>query len=1152
MLTGSAYSLVYALGAPVLGRGLPGENHRSARTALLLAGSDQLLGEAGAACLGNDEQVVHYADPRRVVRGPAPVDRREADCGGVPVAGEQLHPLASGIAAEGLEQRDQCPVARGGVVEVAVAAGEHEQIVEVVAPDQVDGRVLRGHRSSVPRHREHVVQAVLQVNPHPAPRERRIVRAVSIGDRPEVRAGVAVRARRTSGRMVSPAGQVGAEGLLEREAELERIDVLLGTASDGLGSVVVVEGPAGIGKSEVLAAVRGRAERSGFGVFGARGSEFEADMAFGIARQLFEPMLRGASPAHRRRLVGGVARMGARALGVEAGEPPADRFAAIHGLYWLCANRAELGPLVVLVDDAQWVDDPSLAWLGYLGRRAPDLALLLVLGLRSGDPGASRGELERLLAADGVNRITPGPLSPAAVGAIVRAELDDGADEQFCAACGELTRGNPLFLRELLAAALSEGLPARSASVSALHLIAPSAVGPSVLARLGRMGAQGIALARALAVLGPGAEVDVVAELAQLDPVVAELTADRLSAAQIVAPARPLEFFHPLIGAAVREDLAPGARRVAHRRAATLVDRQGSRARVAAHLLACGPAGDGWVVQRLRDAAGEALDRGAPEVAAGYLRRALAEPPAPADRAALLLALGTAEWRAGQPDATLHLEQALDCAGEDPGTWLSAGWLLALAYIVTDRAERAVAVFERSLAAVGEGDQGLALTLEGSIALVGLGHEGTAPAALRRAEELLGGLGEVADPPLHLLVALANYTARTNRAAEALQLTDRALACKAYPPPRELSIALMYLLTMVEQYDALQRLCGDLLVAARRQGAMQEMIVVSTLRSWASAECGDLADAEADARWALERAGESGRLQALSPMLRVLVERDALDEAERLLEQHPGPRGMRSGEVARFLGARGRLRAAQGRLEEALEDLLECGERNQRLGFVMLGGGPWRVEAALVHAALGNTSEAHRLAGEQLELARAFGLPRTLGVSLRAAGLVQGGTAGLELLAEAVQILERSPSPLELARALTDYGAALRRSGRRGGARTQLERGLDLAHHLGAQRIANQARGELIAAGAKPRRDAITGRDALTAGELRVARLAAEGMTNREVAQALFITTMTTKGHLSRIYRKLGITRRDQLSRALAGRLGETGETPSATASSIS
>ena len=319
---------------------------------------------------------------------------------------------------------------------------------------------------------------------------------------------------------------------------------------------------------------------------------------------------------------------------------------------------------------------------------------------------------------------------------------------------------------------------------------------------------------------------------------VAELTADRLTAAQILASVRPLEFFHPLIGAAVREEIAPGARRVAHRRAAGLVDDgdEGSQARVAAHLLASGPAGDGWVVQRLRDAAREALDRGAPEVAAGYVRRALSEPPSADDRAALLFSLGTAEWRAGQPDAIAHLEQALAAAGDDPRTLIAASSALTLAYAESDRAERAVEVAEQALAAVGDRNATLALTerlgaiepeplrdarlalmVEAAIALVGRMNEHTAPAALRRAEDLLGRLNVLTGPPVYLLVMLAYYAARTNRAAEARELAERALACKPYPPPLDVCIVLIVTRTLVESYDELDRLSDDVLAAARRR-----------------------------------------------------------------------------------------------------------------------------------------------------------------------------------------------------------------------------------------------------------------------------------------------------------------------------------------------
>ncbi|MGZ6661928.1 MAG: AAA family ATPase [Solirubrobacteraceae bacterium] len=960
-------------------------------------------------------------------------------------------------------------------------------------------------------------------------------------------------------------------GLVEREADLARVDVLLDRVPAGAGVVAVVEGPAGIGKTELMDALGARARERGFGVLSARGSEFEQEIAFGIARQLFVPMLRAASPGERRRLVDGVAQVGVRALGIEAGEPPADRFAAVHGLYWLCANRAERGPLVVVIDDVQCVDDPSLAWLGYLARRAADLGLLLVGSLRSGDPGAERAELARLVAGRDVERIALRPLSPTAVGAIVRAELDANAEEPFCAACAELTGGNPLFLRELLVAAREQALSANPENVDALRRIAPAAVGVSVLARLQRLGGGAVALARALAVLGPGTEVVLAARLADLDPVVAELTADRLAAAEILAPARPLEFVHPLIAAAVREDIAPGALRVAHCRAARLIDREGegSLGRVAAHLLECGPGGDRWAVEHLRDAALEALARGAPEIAARHARRALAEPPAQDMDAGVLLVLGTAELRAGQPDATAHLEQTLEAAGSDLGTMLAVCTLLPVAYTECDRADRAVAVLERALAAVGDrraaaavserlaaieplpavDAAGLALGFESVAAMVGMLDERTALAALRRAEAVHARLNTIVDPTVYVFVTLAYQAAQENRADEAQALAERALAFDPYPPP--ICRNLIITLAQIECYDALQRLCEDLLAAARQRGAVHEIAATLGLRALASIDRGALADAEADARWSLERAEGIFRTTAVSGMIRVLIERDALEAAEDMAGQVVDPRQSRAVGVTRFLIARGQLRVAQGRLREALEDFLDCGQRCARLGAERQSATPWRSEAALVHAALGDAGEARRLADEQLELARAFGRPRALGISLRARALIEHGKTSLELLREAVDTLERSQSPLELARARADYGAALRRAGHRIEARAELERALDGAHHCGARRIAARARAELIAAGAKPRRDAITGRDALTAGELRVARLAAQGLTNRDIAQALFITTKTAKAHLNRVYRKLDITRRGQLADALAGQLSDIAQT-SAVAEAIS
>jgi DNA-binding CsgD family transcriptional regulator len=167
--------------------------------------------------------------------------------------------------------------------------------------------------------------------------------------------------------------------------------------------------------------------------------------------------------------------------------------------------------------------------------------------------------------------------------------------------------------------------------------------------------------------------------------------------------------------------------------------------------------------------------------------------------------------------------------------------------------------------------------------------------------------------------------------------------------------------------------------------------------------------------------------------------------------------------------------------------------------------------------------------------ARAWGAPRAIGIELRSAGLAEGGETGLALLRDAVSVLEGSGATLELARALVELGAALRRGGERAAARDPLARGLELAVGCGAEPLAEQARVELAAAGARPRGVTRTGADALTPSERRIAELAAQGMTNSEIAQALFVTVKTVETHLRGAYRKLSISGRAGLPVALQG-----------------
>lgn len=194
----------------------------------------------------------------------------------------------------------------------------------------------------------------------------------------------------------------------------------------------------------------------------------------------------------------------------------------------------------------------------------------------------------------------------------------------------------------------------------------------------------------------------------------------------------------------------------------------------------------------------------------------------------------------------------------------------------------------------------------------------------------------------------------------------------------------------------------------------------------------------------------------------------------------------------------------------------------------------WRSSAALASLSVGDRARARDLAGRELELARRFGAPRAIGIALRSLGLSASGAEQLRLLGDSVSVLERSRARLEHARALADLGGALRRAGERAAAREPLRQALEFATLCGAEPLADRARTELLATGSRPRKQLRTGADALTPTERQAATLAAEGLSNPQIAQALFISRKTVEKRLSDAYRKLDIRSRDQLARALA------------------
>jgi DNA-binding CsgD family transcriptional regulator len=294
----------------------------------------------------------------------------------------------------------------------------------------------------------------------------------------------------------------------------------------------------------------------------------------------------------------------------------------------------------------------------------------------------------------------------------------------------------------------------------------------------------------------------------------------------------------------------------------------------------------------------------------------------------------------------------------------------------------------------------------------------------------------------------------------------------------------------------------------------------------------------ADAQTALDslpRGDEPAAPLARALLARILLERGEPIAARDVLTLFGGDEHW-SGRVAyaAVLEARGWLALAEGKGDEALAAFLECGRRQTAARAPNPAVRAWRSGAALAAAMVDDLERASRLADEEIDLARDFGAPAALGGAQRTAGLVARGEEGLDRLREAVETLQDSPAELDHARALTDLGAALRRAGKRSEAQDTLRRGLDLAYRFGALSTAEHARAELTAAGARPRRAALTGFDALTASERRVAELAVEGLTNREIAQALFVTVKTVEWHLGNTYGKLGISSRGELKTVTA------------------
>src|SRR5262252_6479226 len=752
--------------------------------------------------------------------------------------------------------------------------------------------------------------------------------------------------------------------LLERERELETLRDGVDRACAGEGTLLLIEGPAGAGKTVLAREARAVAERARMMPLEASGSELEQSFAFGVVRQLLEPVI--SKDLGQTDLFAGAAGPAARLFepGQRRALDAAAGFEALHSLYWLVVNIADRAPVLVLVDDCQWADRESLRFLAYLAQRIEGLPVTMLLTGRPPDGGGDEaGALwVQLASRPTAAALYPRPLSESAAVTLTRECLGADATEEFCRACHTATGGNPLFLRELLGALAAAEVVPSAAAAGTVQDVGPAAVSRFVLHRLATLGPAATELARAVAVLGDDSEPLLAGRMSGLSQDDAREAADDLVRADIFIPAERLGFVHPIVRAALYEDLAPGERQARHAAAAEALAREGASAeRVTAHLLLTPPTGDQHRVGTLQSAATAAAHRGAPRAAAAYLRRALAESPPEQDRGEILAELGWYEVATMQFEAAdEHLRAAL-ASGATLATRADAAISLGRCAVVSGGHSAAAEAISSLAEEVRPADPERSLELGAELLIVTASVPPLRPglaARLREFHDLARG-----HPGFEAVARIVSAQQQLLQGGPAAAATDdvQAALTAGLPPSAQNTAGLAALLTLIvgERYELADRLMDAALERARQEGHATRQGILHAMRAASALAQGSLDDAQVEAETGLLLVEHPHFIAQLlvAVAMTVHIERGALDDAAGLA---------RTGEaigiteehtyVLEFLTARGRLRIAQGQLEEGVADLLWC---SQRLAArAALWPSTWRAYAAPALASLGDRRQA--------------------------------------------------------------------------------------------------------------------------------------------------------------------------------------------------
>lgn len=905
--------------------------------------------------------------------------------------------------------------------------------------------------------------------------------------------------------------------LVDRDNELAIGDAVLAKAHAGEGSLLVVQGLPGSGKTALLKQLARRARCSGCEVLLARGIMSESDYAFGIAGQLLEFRLRD----------------GGASLLDPSWTDPCDP-TRVHDLFRVVANLAVQRPVVLVVDDAQWTDDPSLRFLRHLAARLQRQPIVVMIAWRTGFESAGL----RALLIDSDVALHLGPFSKWATTDVVRSQLPP-ADDSVVDACAEVTGGNPFLLAELLTE-LGRGFRV-SLERESVHRTAPRRVAVSTLSLAANIHRNAPDLLHAIAVLGSDAHLCLCAQLAGLDVANARTIANSLAAQGVLTLDDRLAFLYPIVRTSVYANLSQLQRTVLHTGAARLLAaRTEAPAVIAEHLLAAGSLSAPGSTTLLRETARRVAADGLPEPAIELLRRALGSIARPSDRYETLLELGVAEYEARHDGAITHLSAAFDNV-EDPCLRARALITLVSAKFVEPETQPVdLDVCEQLISDVSDSDPDLALELHAAR----FGEMLANPVLAEKVAEEVDCYRDlnVRTKAEHLILS---FVARAELSHGHLEsAADYAERSARHPsfingrgdPLWRLNV--VNCLIEAQRFEVAEDLLSRLI--DKPSTARLSLLISLRLRAIARHRRGDLNGAEEDARRVLadQLMGirpQGELLRAVLVLIEVLVDQGHYDDAAELVDDYQlADHVAGSPGIATVLAIRGRVRAGRGNnrearadLEAALDDPADCP------GWELPGTDP-RLDLCLVLRATGDDQAACALADTALDAALDTRAGHRVAVALRVAGIVRGGSEGLDLLRKSAHLLADSRMELELAKSLTEYGAALRRSGQLRTAREVLREALQLANRLGAVGLIGRLSEELPAAALRQRKVAF-GTESLTASELRVAHLASSGLSNKEIAKSLFVTVRTVELHLSNTFNKLEIRSRREIATALSG-----------------